>query len=52
MEPEWLKWMRTNMPKKLFEELMADRSWQTKWRDERINKLQDENARLRRREGR
>ena len=39
MEPEWMQWLRDNMPADLFEDFEKDRSWSAEWRDDSIRKL-------------
>ena len=46
MEPEWMKWCRENMPKRLFDEMKNSRRHDAAWRDERIRRLVEDNKRL------
>ena len=46
MEPAWLKWLKDNMPKDLFEDFQSDRSWSESWKEDRIRLLEIENEEL------
>jgi len=42
MEPEYIEWLRENMPKDLFDEMESENEHNLRWRDELIAELRDE----------
>ncbi len=40
MEEEWIRWMRDNAPKHLYEQMEGSVRWSAKWRDQEIKRLQ------------